>query len=54
MSTRERAFLYGVAAGLICYTVAVYGADWDKPNAGLTAAFWTVAVYYITRKSQES
>lgn len=54
MSDRERALLYGIAAGLICYAMAVYGADWGKSDAGLTAAFWTLSVYYIARKSQES
>lgn len=54
MSARQRAFLYGVAAGLFCYIAAVYGADWERTDAALTAAFWAVAVYYITRKTQES
>lgn len=54
MSDRERALLYGVMAGLICYAVAVHGAGWEKADAGLTAAFWAASVYYITRKSQES
>jgi hypothetical protein len=54
MSNRERAFLYSILAGLLCYTTAVYGAHWDRADAGLTAAFWTASAYYITRKSQES
>ena len=54
MSDHERAFLYGIAAGLICYAIAAYGADWPKLDAGLTAAFWTATVYYITRKVDES
>ena len=54
MSDRERALLYGIAAGLLCYATAAYGANWPKPDAGLTAAFWTALVYYITRKASES
>jgi hypothetical protein len=53
VSDRERAFLYGILAGLICYAAAVHGAHWERSDAGLTAAFWTASVYYITRKSQE-
>jgi hypothetical protein len=54
VTDRERAFLYGIAAGLFCYVVAAYGAGWTRLDAGLTAAFWTATVYYIARKSQES
>lgn len=54
MSDRERALVYGIAAGLIVYALAIHGADWGKTDAGLTAAFWTASVYYVTRKSQES
>lgn len=54
MSDRERAFLYGIAAGLIVYALAIHGADFTKADAGFTAVFWAVGVYYTTRKSQES
>lgn len=53
MTDRERALLYGVIAGLICYAMTVYGAGWPKADAGLTAAFWTAMTYYITLKTQE-
>lgn len=53
MSDRERALLYGVLAGLIVYALAIHGADWGKVDAGFTAVWWTVGVYYVTRKSQE-
>ena len=38
MNDRERAFLYGIAAGLIVYALAIHGADFAKADAGLTAA----------------
>lgn len=54
MSDRERAFLYGILAGLICYAAAIHGAHWERPEAAFAAACWTTSVYYVTRKSQGS